>query len=415
MSSDPANTPRHDTISDPYRLRALADTRLLDSPPEPTLDELTAFAAKVLKVPTVLITLIDRDRQFFASQCGLTGDLAQTRQGPLSHSVCRYVVEGAEPLVVGDTRQHPVLKDHPGVLDSGVRAYAGVPLINKQGFRLGTFCAFAQEPRAWSLEDVDLLRACARQAVTDAELRHQTRALDEELQRAKKATRERQTLTRLTVNDLRGPLTPLTLGLEMLDAAGPLNDAQKEFHHLCQRSVSSLQRLIERLLDLEAIAERGAAGLDCGPCDPSGLAMRAWEESLAAARDVRVRLERAVPPNLPVIEADATKVLRMLTNLLADALQVSPRGDTVRISAELVKPEENEIHFTIRGTGSGRDNEAFDHLFDNAGDRSPLSPPLRYCQQIATAHGGRIWTTRNSSDYAYHVALPRAPRQHGQH
>src|SRR6185369_6230943 len=110
---------------------------------------------------------------------------AENRQGPLSHSVCRYVVEGGEPLLVSDMRQHSSLKNHPGVLASGVLAYAGMPLIDRQGFRLGTFCAFAQEPRAWSAEEADLLRACARQAMTEVELRLQARRLDEQLQRAK--------------------------------------------------------------------------------------------------------------------------------------------------------------------------------------------------------------------------------------
>lgn len=152
---------------DPRRLRALRATGLLDSPPQPAFDRLTALVRRILAVPVALISLIDEDRQFFKSQCGLAEPWATERETPLSHSFCRHVVESRAPLVVPDAREHPVLKDNLAVPDMGVVAYAGVPLITDEGYALGSLCAIDNEPRFWTSDQVELLSDLAELTVTE--------------------------------------------------------------------------------------------------------------------------------------------------------------------------------------------------------------------------------------------------------
>jgi len=111
---------------------------LLDSPPEEAFDRLTRLATTVLRVPVALVSLVDGDRQFFKSQCGLTEPLASTRQTPLTTSFCKHAVGSGEPLVVPDARRNPRFEHNPVIAD-GVIAYAGIPLITSDGHALGTF------------------------------------------------------------------------------------------------------------------------------------------------------------------------------------------------------------------------------------------------------------------------------------
>jgi formate hydrogenlyase transcriptional activator len=158
-------------LEDEARLEALRRTSLLDSPPEEAFDRLTRLATAVLHVPVAIISLIDRDRQFIKSACGLSGSLDSLRKTPLEHSFCKHPVGSGEPLVVADNRRHPVVGDYPAVTELGLIAYAGIPLVTSQGHALGTFCVLDERPHDWSEEEVGILRVLAKSAMSEIELR----------------------------------------------------------------------------------------------------------------------------------------------------------------------------------------------------------------------------------------------------
>src|SRR5262252_868295 len=149
------------TIESEVRLEALRQTSLLDSPPEEVFDRLTRLAATVLHVPVALVSLVDRDRQFFKSQSGLSEPEATLRETPLRTSFCKHVVGSREALIVSDARLDPVFERHPAVSELGVIAYAGIPLITSDGHALGTFCVVDKEPHDWTEEEIGILRVLA--------------------------------------------------------------------------------------------------------------------------------------------------------------------------------------------------------------------------------------------------------------
>ncbi len=160
-----------DVIQNEARLAALRRTSLLDSPPEEAFDRLTRMATSVLHVPVALVSLVDRDRQFFKSECGLGQQFANWRSNPLTYSFCKFTVGLREPFVVPDARQDPRLAHYPTVVELGVIAYAGIPLMTSEGHPLGTFCVVDTQPRDWTEEDVGVLRVLATCAMSEIELR----------------------------------------------------------------------------------------------------------------------------------------------------------------------------------------------------------------------------------------------------
>jgi PAS domain S-box-containing protein len=153
------------------RLAALARTALLDTPPEEAFDRLTRMAARLLGAPVSLLTLVTDDRQFFKSAMGLPEPWASRRSAPLSHSFCRQVAISGEPLIVEDARRHPLLRANPAVREFGWIAYAGVPLVTRDGGLVGSFSVVDGMPRLWSERDVTLLRDLAACAASEIELR----------------------------------------------------------------------------------------------------------------------------------------------------------------------------------------------------------------------------------------------------
>lgn len=171
-------------LADPARLRALRATGLLDRDPSPSLDRLVSLASRVVGAPVSLVSLVESDRQFFASQVGLAMPYSQGRETPLSHSFCKLVVESGEALVISDAHTDPRVAGNPAIEDLHIRAYAGVPLVeDDSSMVLGSFCVIDDQPREWSDDDLEILHDLAAAAMTEIRLRQanheMARALDE--------------------------------------------------------------------------------------------------------------------------------------------------------------------------------------------------------------------------------------------
>lgn len=142
------------------RLLDLQLTKLLDTPREERFDRLTRLAAKMLGVPTVLISLVDEDRQWFKSTVGWEGS-ESSRQT----SFCRFVVDEQAPVVVEDARLDSRFRDNPLVSakQRPIRFYAGIPIHGPNQYVIGSFCAIDSDPRRLtdselsSLEDIAAL------------------------------------------------------------------------------------------------------------------------------------------------------------------------------------------------------------------------------------------------------------------
>ncbi|WP_435742625.1 ATP-binding protein [Nocardioides sp. SYSU DS0663] len=175
-----------EVLATPARLRTLRSTGLVGDRENEALDRLTRLAARVTGSPIALVSLIEPHRQFFCAAHGLDGELAETRQTPLSHSFCQYVVANDDPLVIDDAREHPVLQHNPAVWENDVTAYAGYPLRAPDGSVLGTLCVVDPDPRVWTDDELAALEDLAATAEGEIELllrRRESRLSGDRLQR----------------------------------------------------------------------------------------------------------------------------------------------------------------------------------------------------------------------------------------
>ncbi len=143
------------------RLAELNGLNLLDTPPEPNFDHITERLTKLFKVPMALLTLIDKERQWFKSQTGLPADLAEARCTSREISICGHVVANDEVLIVRDLARDPRFANNPFVKEHGLRFYAGVPLRGPNGFPVGSLCILDTKPRDMTSQERDLLKMIA--------------------------------------------------------------------------------------------------------------------------------------------------------------------------------------------------------------------------------------------------------------
>lgn len=137
------------------RTEAVERTGLTDGRRRSALDILARTAAQSLRTSMGFVTIIDRTRQFAPGCYGLDLDPV-----PREHSFCHHTIMGLEPLAVRDARRDPRFACSPFVTgEPFLRAYAGVPLVDRDGHVLGALCVAERFARSFETgELLNLLR-----------------------------------------------------------------------------------------------------------------------------------------------------------------------------------------------------------------------------------------------------------------
>ena len=161
------------SATDAARLAALHRYEILDTPEEAEFDDFTRLAAHICQVPVAVISLVDRDRQWFKSEIGLG-----VRETPLNVSICKHAILQKGLFVVPDTALDERFRCNPLVAgDPHLRFYAGAMLESSEGLPMGTLCVLDFQPRQLTKTQMEALSMLARQIMTTLELRLSRRQL----------------------------------------------------------------------------------------------------------------------------------------------------------------------------------------------------------------------------------------------
>jgi GAF domain-containing protein len=141
---------------------------VLDTASEEAYDDIVALAARLTCSPCSVVSLIDAERGWFKARYGLEG--SETRR---DITFCAHaILDPSRPLVVADATKDPRFADNPMVTGArAIRAYLGVPLVNPEGYALGTLCVIDLVPRLYDEGAVQVVQTLARAVSVNLELR----------------------------------------------------------------------------------------------------------------------------------------------------------------------------------------------------------------------------------------------------
>jgi GAF domain-containing protein len=149
------------------RLKTLRDYQILDTASEQVFDDITKLAAEVCETPISLLSFIDADRLWFKSNVGLP--LKETRR---DIAFCAHAIMQDDLFEVPDAQADERFADNPVVTnDPNIRFYAGMPLVTKSGYALGTLCVIDRVPHALTEEQKKKLRTLAQSVLLLLEVR----------------------------------------------------------------------------------------------------------------------------------------------------------------------------------------------------------------------------------------------------
>ncbi|NCD70134.1 ATP-binding protein [Mucilaginibacter agri] len=183
------------------RLAALQSYQILDTEAEKDYDDLTTLASAICQVPIALISFVDDERQWFKSHHGLAAS-----ETPVEQSFCAHAIASTHDImIVEDAHKDDRFKDNPLVTgEPNITFYAGIPLVNEDGYSLGTLCVIDPKPKILSTQQLNALRIVAKQVMDKLELRRKLQTLEGANHSLKSSQQQiTQLNTHLKFNDAR--------------------------------------------------------------------------------------------------------------------------------------------------------------------------------------------------------------------
>ncbi|MDH5183872.1 MAG: GAF domain-containing sensor histidine kinase [Gammaproteobacteria bacterium] len=387
------------------RLRILQQLNILDTVEEQAYDDLTFLAAQICGTPIALVTLVDKDRQWFKSHYGL--DVQET---PREVSFCGHAILGDELFLVEESAKDERFADNPLVTGTpDVKFYAGEPLIIEDGIHLGTLCVIDDHARSLSDEQKSALKALARQVTSQLQLRlrlFELKQLDE----------AKDEFISMVSHELRTPLTSIKGSLGLLNNNLRKEQVSPQTHQMAAialRNTDGLLNIVNDILDVAKL-EAGKLVLESNELNVMHLLQQAQELNEAYAANNSCSLKVKVSP--AIVNArfvgDEQRLLQVLANLISNATKFTYDGDVIVLKAEV---EDGGVLISVIDHGGGiskADQKLIFRRFEQLGVRGNTRMPgtglgLNICKHIVELHQGEIGFEVVANEYTrFHFSLP---------
>ncbi len=390
------------------RLAALRSYAILDTLPEQDYDDIARFAAKICGTPIALISLVDKQRQWFKSRYGLT-----TSETPREHSYCAHnILDPDELMVVPDARKDERFVGNP-LLEGDPQAvfYTGAPLVDEHGYALGSLCVIDNKPRELDKDQLTSLKSLSRQITRLLELRRreeETQALNEQL---KTAYANLEEFTSIVAHDLRAPLRNI-----------------KQFAHILREEhAEDLPQDAADVVEMISDCSTSAHALVQGVLGYSR-ALHTLKENATSVGFQDLLLQIVGGLDLPddfsinyhglpdyQVHTNQLALNQIMRNLLSNAVHHNHRaaGGAVEVHVH----EEDPVRVTVSDNGPGIPahlREAVFHRFQTLGpthsaSRDSTGVGLAIVHKLVNGLGGDVWVEGNPTGGAT-FAFTLSPR-----
>lgn len=386
------------------RLAALAAYGILDTQASVNFDEITALVSRICDTPIALISLVDRDRQWFLSEKGLG-----MRRTSMESSVCAHAILQDEFFEIDDLTADARFADNPMVLGHPhIRFYAGAVLRDPGGLPMGMLCVIDDRQRRVNASQRRSLEIMARRVMREIELHriaHQARSLAGQLS---VAISNRRAILEVVSEELRTPLNTIAMTATLMARPGSVPD-QVAFARGLGEAAQHMTDLVDDLLDI-AVLEEAQMTLRPVGVDAGALIAEAARRAHAQRAESAQTLKLDISADLGPVIWDRGRISQLIEYLVDDALAFSQAAGEVGVS---VSTDGARLVIRITDRGSVIAAHRVETLFEPFVQGRPAKsrsggPRLAVVRGIAEAHGGTVDARSDPGATCLTVVLPRS-------
>ena len=334
------------------RLAQLSQYNIFDAFTEKDYDDITLLAAAICKTPVSLITLIDNKKQWFLSKRGM-----KQSQTEREYAFCAHAInKPQEIMVVPDSRKDERFEGNPLVLnDPHVIFYTGVPLVNPEGFALGTLCVIDHKPRELNDEQLSALKVLAKQVTNMLEIRKMNLTLEKATNELEIRNKELEQFASVLSHDIKSPLTSIIIAKQLLEDIKTVHsgDSDAKWFNIIQKSAEKINSIVNGVL---AYYKGDSFSQHLEKNNLTKL-ISSLIPVLPAAKKVEINY----PQNGPIVYLNKTQLEQIFLNLLNNSIRYNDK-ETVKINIDF---RENDSHyiFSVSDNGIGIAKADYNKIF----------------------------------------------------
>ena len=370
------------------RVQAVRSYEIFDTEEENDYDALTSIASMICQIPVALITFIDDKRQWFKSHHGTV-----INENLREYSFCTHTIAAEEEImVVSDASKDERFANNPMVTGpTKIAFYAGVPLVNSEGYALGTLCVLDQVPRELTADQKNALKILAKQVIDKIELRRKIKELATVNKELELSEQRKSDFLSIVSHELKTPITTLKANLQMLDRIKEKPDSPlfPKLVDSCSKNVEKINLMVDDLLNMHRYSEN--------QLELNKTHFSIYDLMSICCNHVRIddRHELFVKGDHKIIlYADEHRIEQVLVNFVNNAVKYAPDSRQIDLTVSIV---DNNVKVSVKDYGPGIPEDNIPHLFDrywrasHSGKKyTGLGLGLYICAQIIARHDGHI-------------------------
>lgn len=341
------------------RLEALGNYSILDTLEEEEYDNLTSIAAQILKTKISLVSLIDDHRQWFKSHHGL-----EVRETPKDFSFCAHAINKPDEIfIVNDARKDERFKDNPLVTgEPYVIFYAGMPIVDSNGFALGSFCVIDSEAREISDTEMTALKAFAKQTSKLFELRKSEIENENLIKKLKLNNAALSQFAQKAAHDLKSPLNSIIPVADLIKNyySDKLDEDGIGLLDLMKSSAQKLDNLIDGILEYSTSIHNISNS-------KQEILVNTIMKDISNIYRGKAEIELNYDKNLSIFSNKAA-FQQILLNLVSNAVKYNDK-EIKKVKIYITKTEEF-LKIEISDNGMGIRDEELAHIFQIFGKTS---------------------------------------------
>lgn len=340
---------------DNRRLKELYRYEVLDTSYEDEFNDVVQLAATICNTPIALVSLIDQQRQWFKAKLGI-----EANEFPRDISFCGHTINADTAVFeVSDATKDERFLDNPLVVESPyIRFYTGIPLINNNGFKVGTISVMDTQPRILNEVQIFTLQTLARQVVKLLDQNLLNKQLEQQQEKLQQQMEMQNRILSIIAHDVRNPIGAVKSIIE-LNAKKILSQHDSvELMNMAGKQIDGTVELLNNLVDWGSMQMRGKG------FEKEKVHMRTLVSNMFKSFEIMASLKSNIMVNLVdedlFLKSEINSMRFILRNLISNANKFTKEG----VITVYAHKEDNQIMMSVSDTGVGMTEEIQSKLFD---------------------------------------------------